>query len=176
MTTIEAQGVEALTMRGLARDLGVSHAAPGRHFRTRAALLAALVAEAYGALTCAVLAAAKPDAPPAVRLNAMAAAAMTWAFDNGTAFSVMTNPDVSRFADDAVRANLRDFADAVKGAIGAAQQAGFHADKEADDLAAYLIGATLGVAMVLTDPLMATGLNIRRRPDAAALAHLIASA
>ena len=43
---VAEQGLEALTLRGLARDLGVSHGAPNRHFRTREDLLAALAEEA----------------------------------------------------------------------------------------------------------------------------------
>ncbi|MGB0693864.1 MAG: TetR/AcrR family transcriptional regulator, partial [Pseudomonadales bacterium] len=29
---IDSEGIEALTLRGVARDLGVSHGAPNRHF------------------------------------------------------------------------------------------------------------------------------------------------
>lgn len=51
-------GVEALSLRSLARDLGVSHAAPARHFRDRQALLDALAVEGFerlgGDLTAAV--------------------------------------------------------------------------------------------------------------------------
>ena len=42
---IAEQGVDALSLRSLARDVGVTHAAPYRHFETRNHLLAA-VAEA----------------------------------------------------------------------------------------------------------------------------------
>ena len=36
---IADQGIEALSLRALARDVGVSHAAPARHFRDKKALL-----------------------------------------------------------------------------------------------------------------------------------------
>ena len=32
-------GIEALSLRGIARDLGVSHGAPNRHFESKSALL-----------------------------------------------------------------------------------------------------------------------------------------
>ena len=40
-------GIEALSLRRIARDLGVSHGAPNRHFKTKAELLAELGAEAW---------------------------------------------------------------------------------------------------------------------------------
>ena len=36
---IDEEGIEALTLRGIARDLGVSHGAPNRHFKNKACLL-----------------------------------------------------------------------------------------------------------------------------------------
>ncbi|MFC8826014.1 TetR/AcrR family transcriptional regulator [Streptomyces sp. NPDC057137] len=40
--TLREKGVDALSLRELARDIGVSHAAPSRHFRDKRALLDAL--------------------------------------------------------------------------------------------------------------------------------------
>ncbi len=40
--TLREQGIEAISLRGLARDAGVSHGAPRRHFADRQALLDAL--------------------------------------------------------------------------------------------------------------------------------------
>ncbi|QOR70614.1 TetR/AcrR family transcriptional regulator [Ruania alkalisoli] len=47
---IEVRGVDGLSVRGLARDLGVSHGASARHFRDRAALLDAVAVEGFGQL------------------------------------------------------------------------------------------------------------------------------
>ena len=47
---LEKEGIEALTLRTLARRTGVSHAAPYRHFAQREALLAALAAEGFAML------------------------------------------------------------------------------------------------------------------------------
>ncbi|MEW1695011.1 TetR/AcrR family transcriptional regulator [Streptomyces sp. NPDC093249] len=49
-TVLADSGVEALSLRSLARDLGVSHAAPARHFPDRQALLDALAVEGFGRL------------------------------------------------------------------------------------------------------------------------------
>ena len=55
--TLRSEGAEALSLRRLARDLGVSHAAPGRHFKDRRALLDALALDGYERLATALEAA-----------------------------------------------------------------------------------------------------------------------
>src|ERR1700733_3839806 len=45
--TVRERGVQALSLRELARDVGVSHAAPRRHFPDRQALLDALAHDGF---------------------------------------------------------------------------------------------------------------------------------
>ncbi len=52
---LERSGPEAITLRGLARSLGVSHAAPGYHFADRDALLIELAAEGHEMLEAAMV-------------------------------------------------------------------------------------------------------------------------
>ena len=47
---LAADGLEAISLRGLARHLGVSHAAPSHHFADRGALLAELAADGFARL------------------------------------------------------------------------------------------------------------------------------
>ncbi|TAJ48004.1 MAG: TetR/AcrR family transcriptional regulator [Herbiconiux sp.] len=47
MIVLGHRGAEALSLRELARDLGVSHAAPARHFADRQRLLQALAVEGF---------------------------------------------------------------------------------------------------------------------------------
>jgi AcrR family transcriptional regulator len=54
---VETEGVAALTLRELARRLGVSHAAPTSHFADKDALLGALAAQGFGELADALAAA-----------------------------------------------------------------------------------------------------------------------
>ncbi len=49
LAIIEAEGVEALSLREVARRLGVSHQAPYKHFPSRDHILAEIVARAFGA-------------------------------------------------------------------------------------------------------------------------------
>jgi AcrR family transcriptional regulator len=44
-------GVDGISLRGLARDLGVSHAAPSHHFRDKQSLLDALAVEGFTRLS-----------------------------------------------------------------------------------------------------------------------------
>lgn len=46
-SVLESSGVDAISLRGLARAVGVSHAAPGHHFPNRTALLATLAADGF---------------------------------------------------------------------------------------------------------------------------------
>ncbi len=47
LAVIDAEGLEALSLRAVARRLGVSHQAPYKHFPSRNALLAEVVTRAY---------------------------------------------------------------------------------------------------------------------------------
>lgn len=47
LESLEKDGLEALSLRAITESLGVSRAAPYRHFRTKRDLLAALAAEGY---------------------------------------------------------------------------------------------------------------------------------
>ncbi|ELP63081.1 TetR/AcrR family transcriptional regulator [Streptomyces turgidiscabies] len=49
--TLQGKGPAALSLRELARDLGVSHAAPSRHFKDKQALLDALALTGFERLT-----------------------------------------------------------------------------------------------------------------------------
>ena len=58
---IAVDGVDAVTMRGLAKRVGVSHGAPGRHFPDRDALLDEVAAEGFAELTAILRAADVTD-------------------------------------------------------------------------------------------------------------------
>lgn len=59
LAIIEQSGIEALSLRAVARDLGVSHQAPYKHFPSRDHVVAQLVARAYGAFSTALSGAVK---------------------------------------------------------------------------------------------------------------------
>ncbi|MFD8967410.1 TetR/AcrR family transcriptional regulator [Streptomyces sp. NPDC059568] len=61
--TLAEQGVDGLSLRELAREVGVSHGAPRRHFPDKRALLDALAEEGYERLGRRLDAALNDDAP-----------------------------------------------------------------------------------------------------------------
>lgn len=85
---LEHDGAEAISLRGLARALDVSHAAPGHHFATRDALLAELVADGFAALADA-LEAALDGADTATRQVAGARAYVRFALAHPERYRLM---------------------------------------------------------------------------------------
>lgn len=54
MKILDAEGVDAVTIRAVAREVGVSHTAPANHFASRSALLTALATAAFRQVDAAV--------------------------------------------------------------------------------------------------------------------------
>ena len=81
---LEKQGLESLTVRSLARRVGVSHNAPSRHFADRETLLAALAAQGF-----AMLDKSQREAVAAGGLRAMAEAYVCFALDHPRRFQLM---------------------------------------------------------------------------------------
>ncbi|MEU6595126.1 TetR/AcrR family transcriptional regulator [Streptomyces sp. NPDC046881] len=88
--TLREKGIGALSLRELARDLGVSHAAPGRHFKDKQALLDALALDGYERLNQALATAAdRADASLEQRMTALARAYLGFAVENPELLELM---------------------------------------------------------------------------------------
>lgn len=89
--TLREKGAAALSLRELARATGVSHAAPGRHFKDKQALLDALALDGYERLDRALTAAtaADPGAPLEQRMTALARAYLGFAIENPELLELM---------------------------------------------------------------------------------------
>jgi AcrR family transcriptional regulator len=149
---IQQQGIEALTLRGLARDLGVSHGAPNRHFKTRVDLLAAIATDGYSKLTAATLDGAtntKSD-DAWIRLNGMGRGYLHWALDNPASFTAISHPDLARHEDDDLKQALEIFGETVRQAIADAQKAGRYPDVNPMVLEVFTNSVPMGAAMMLT--------------------------
>jgi AcrR family transcriptional regulator len=87
---IESEGLERLSLRGMARAVGVTHAAPANHFGDLTGLLSELAAEGYRACTAALIDAAETaGAGPSARGKAMAGAYLRFARRNPGMFTLM---------------------------------------------------------------------------------------
>lgn len=153
---IDAQGIEALTLRGIARDLGVSHGAPNRHYRNKAELLSALATEGWLQARDATLEAADATGSDCahVRLNAMGRGYLRWALNNRAWFRAICHPDVNRFASDELKAAITEYSATVHDAVVGTQQEGRHPEVSVGVLAIYTNAVPMGAAMLLNDPLL----------------------
>jgi AcrR family transcriptional regulator len=100
--------VGALTLREVARRLGVSHAAPTYHFADRTALLAALAAQGFAELTeAAELAARRAGDDPVDRLIARGVTYVRFAVQHPRQFRLMYGSDLEA-CDDALLVETRE--------------------------------------------------------------------
>lgn len=86
---IAARGARNFSLAELSRSLGVSAAAPYRHFADRDELLAAVALRALGAFVEALQAASSETDPPEERLGAMAAEYVRFAAGQPALFGVV---------------------------------------------------------------------------------------
>lgn len=124
---VEEEGVDGLSLRDLARRLGVSHAAPAHHFGDRTGLLTALAIEGFGRLADALEASAGDYVEAGVAYVRFAAA------ERGR-FEVMFRPELLRADDAELEAAMARAGDVLR--AGAAEQPG---DARVNGLAAWSI-------------------------------------
>jgi AcrR family transcriptional regulator len=149
-------GLEGLTLRAIARQAGVSHGAPLRHFPTLAALLSAVAAEGFARLQATVTAgieaaereaaAAGDDLGPRRRLAAAGRAYVRFALDDPGVFSVTFRPERVDLTNPAYQAEGYQAFHQLVGLVVAAQADGWHPDERADELAAVAWAAVHGIA------------------------------
>jgi AcrR family transcriptional regulator len=91
---IEREGYERLSMRDLAASLGVSEAAPYRHFADKRALLAGLAAQGFRDLEATALRAMEKAPDPAARMEYGARAYLAFAIRYPELFRLMFVSDL----------------------------------------------------------------------------------
>jgi AcrR family transcriptional regulator len=91
---IERGGYENLSLRELAESLGVSRAAPYRHFTDRRALLAAVAADGFERLTAAYRKATSSGKTPRARLAAAGRGYLKYAAERPQTFRLMFVSDL----------------------------------------------------------------------------------
>ncbi len=148
--TLGEKGVEGLSLRGLARDLGVSHAAPLRHFATKSDLLNAIAVEGVGSLFAASEA-ADADPPGPARLRAMMLAYIDWAKDHSELHHILRNPDVMRHASEDLTTLIAGFSERWREEIKAAQDTGWRSNVDPNVLFLHIVSLTAGTAIVTTE-------------------------
>ncbi|MBF5081797.1 TetR/AcrR family transcriptional regulator [Quadrisphaera sp. INWT6] len=96
-------GAAALSVRAVARELGLASSAVYRYFATRDDLLTALIVEAYDSAGAAVEAAARPTAPgrtPRERFTAACTALRSWALEHPHEYALVHGSPVPGYRGD----------------------------------------------------------------------------
>ena len=113
---IQRDGVDALSLRALARDAGVSHAAPAHHFGDRSGLLTAVAAEGFDLLADALGEAFERTGS----FLEVGVAYVRFAVDHPAHFAVMYRPELLRDDDPTLAAGRGRAGDVLYGGVGSA--------------------------------------------------------
>lgn len=155
---IEQAGADGLSLRRLARELGVSHGASARHFADKQALLDAVGAEGFRALNGALAAASADDADDGGgvgdRFCAVGHAYVRFATEHPQILAVMYatkhRPEASSELVELSHAGMQ----ALVRMIESAQRRGVVGAGDPQRLATVAFAAVHGVATLATDELL----------------------
>ena len=121
-TVLERDGLGGLTLRAVAREAGVSHAAPTHHFGDLTGLVSELAAIGFRQFNAAMAAAGAIDAPPVGKAMARARAYVAYAQAHPGMYGLMFRTERL----DMTRPSLHEAASAsfagLAGAIGVSRQ------------------------------------------------------
>jgi AcrR family transcriptional regulator len=149
--TLDDTGVDRLSLREVARRVGVSHAAPAHHFGDKTGLLTALAAEGFE-LFIAHLGlgadAAGQNASPVGQLASIGRAYADFADRHPGHFDVMFRPGLIRTDDPAYASASNAAFDALMAYVGAFQTAGWRAQADTRALSAAAWALAHGIAVL----------------------------
>jgi AcrR family transcriptional regulator len=144
--TVDERGVQALSLRELAREVGVSHAAPRRHFPDRQALLDAISEDGFERLGDALTEAVdRAGTAFGARLHALARAYIAFSTDHPALLELMFAGKQRAGAEHVRQASDRAFAIALT-VIAQAQAGGELAPGDPGRVAIVAFAALQGLA------------------------------
>jgi AcrR family transcriptional regulator len=138
------EGVGAVTLRRIAREAGVSHSAPLRHFAGLTALLSAVAVEGFADLRRR--GEALPDDAPLQRLLATCRVYLAFALDNPAMFELMFRRDLIDAREPALAEQNTAIVGLFTGLVTAAQSEGWRPGTDPKVLAVSLWAALHGLA------------------------------
>ncbi|MFF5988844.1 TetR/AcrR family transcriptional regulator [Prauserella flavalba] len=138
------EGVEAVTLRRIAREAGVSHGAPLRHFTGRTALLSAVATTGFAELR--ERGERIPGASPRERLLAMCRSYIEFALANPAMFELMFRHDLIDAAEPELSSTNSAVFEDFSTLVGETQAEGWRPGTDGRLLAASLWAALHGLA------------------------------
>ncbi len=153
---VREHGVAALSLRELARDVGVSHGAPRRHFADKQALLDALAVDGFTRLGTELEEAlgAHASAPFDARVAAMARAFVHFATQRAALLDVMFAAKHAAPGEELLAASGRAFA-ATRSLIVEGQASGELAPDDPEVFARALLALLQGVVALVNGGMLA---------------------
>ena len=155
--TLREKGSGALSLRELAREIGVSPAAPSRHFKSKQALLDALALTGFDRLAEA-FAASQEGAGEAFadRMDAAARAYVGFALANAALLDLMFSVKHSPEASEAVGATAHRWSEQLLELIGYGQRRGEVREGQLERIALPVFAALHGYASLKASGLLPT--------------------
>jgi AcrR family transcriptional regulator len=152
LRTIEAEGVEGLTLRAVAKALGVSRTALYRHFADKSALLAAVAREGFRTLRLELVAAWERGGRGRKAFEAMGHAYVRFAVAHPAHYRVMFGGFLaSGVADAELMAEAAAAFQALVDALVAQQKTGVLRRDDPQQLARFIWAIVHGIARLAID-------------------------
>ena len=151
---VEHAGVEGLSLRQLARDLGVSHAAPGKHFRDKQALLDALALDGFRELNARMTAGSEAAGDHRSRFVRIAGTYVDFAVSHPVLLAVMHSTKHHPDASDELRSIGEAGMRIARELITEAQDAGELASGDVERLALVCFVSLHGAALLAAGNLL----------------------
>ena len=150
--TIQREGVEAVTLRGVGKDVGVSRTALYRHFADKSALLRAVAREGFRMLRVALVASWENAGKGRPGFDAMGQAYVRFAVENPSHYRVMFGAAILGSAvDPELEQEGRAAFQSLVDALLEQQSEGIMVPDHPLQLALYIWSVVHGVAMLAID-------------------------
>ena len=144
---LEEHGADRLSLRDVARRIGVSHAAPAHHYGDRAGLLTAVAVDGFVRFARVIRAATVGD-DPVVQLGELTVAYAEFSARHPGHVEVMFRPALLRADDPQLVAAQADALGALRHHLARCQAAGFRPGVDLDVLTLSAWAFAHGVAML----------------------------
>ena len=156
---LRESGLEALTLRGVARAAGVSQTAPYRHFADRAALLAGVAEDGFRRLHARMVRAVTTPTPPGSTersgLQRLALEYLRFAIEHPAEYRLMFGDELAGRAPGALPGSFGEARESVfallRGGIVRLQQMGLVRDGDPAAIALSAWALVHGLAMLTLD-------------------------